>query len=44
MVFSKGNVVQHTLTDQQKYILDDSLSQNELQQAVYKLKDEKGPE
>ena len=37
-----GNV-DHTLTDQQKCMLDAVLSEKELQQAVYDLKDEKSP-
>ena len=37
-----GNV-DHTLTDQQKCILDADLSEKELQQAVYDLKDKKSP-
>ena len=37
-----GNV-DHTLTDQEKCMLDADLSEKELQQAVYDLKDEKSP-
>ena len=37
-----GNV-DHTLTDQEKCMLDAELSEKELQQAVYDLKDEKSP-
>ena len=37
-----GNV-DHTLTDQEKCMSDADLSEKELQQAVYDLKDEKNP-
>ena len=37
-----GNV-DHTLTDQEQCMLDADLSEKELQQAVYDLKDEKSP-